>query len=102
MVADSFWGSTPMNTLAMTSRAFAVIGCDRRVGIATGSGAGPLEPHAGTVIVGNAARNEPHPNRVGGRKEGFAPITWTESGRTPVVRGSSTSRLTDLPIRGSY
>jgi hypothetical protein len=29
---------------------------------------------------------------VGSRKESFPPITWTESGRTPVLTESSSSR----------
>ena len=57
MVADSLWGSTPMNTLAMTSLAFRR---DRLMiagrALLLRAGQTPLEPHTGTVTGGNANR----------------------------------------------
>jgi hypothetical protein len=56
------------------------------------AGQSPLEPHPGTALDGNAARNRATPHRVGSREESVPPSTWTESGRTPVLTESSSSR----------
>jgi hypothetical protein len=56
MVADSLWGSTPMNTLAV-SFAFpsdSVVIAGRALLLRAGQT--PLEPHAGTVTGGNTTR----------------------------------------------
>ena len=56
MVADSLWGSTPMNTLAM-SFAFpsdSVVIAGRALLLRAGQT--PLEPHTGTVPGRNANR----------------------------------------------
>src|SRR4051794_15368746 len=98
MVADSLWGSTPMNTLicapVFVSRLTWTRGghCYCELG-------SPLLRHASTRrSTGTQPENEPHPGRVGSRKESAPPTTWTESGRTPVLPESSSSR--DCPDRG--
>ena len=57
MVADSLWGSTPMNTLAITCPAFPPsLSMDAGRALLLRAGQTPLEPHTGTVTGGNANR----------------------------------------------
>ena len=57
MVADSLWGSTPMNTLAMTaspSRRRRLVDAGRALLLRAGQT--PLQPRTGTAPDGNANR----------------------------------------------
>ena len=49
------------------------------------AGQSPLEPRLVTVPDGLQTEREPHPTRVGSRKESLPPDTWTESGQTPIL-----------------
>ena len=56
MVADSLWGSTPMNTLAISFALPPSLSMDAGWALLLRAGQTPLEPHAGTVTGGNANR----------------------------------------------
>jgi hypothetical protein len=58
-----------------------------------------LEPRLVTVTDAMQTDSEPHLQRVGSRMESFPPITWTESGRTPVLTESSRSRVRPRAFR---
>ena len=58
------------------------------------AGQSPFEPRLVTVPDGLQTGREPHPEgRVGSRMESPPPDTWTESGLTPVLTESSSSRI---------
>ena len=64
------------------------------------AGQSPLEPRLVTVPDGPQTEREPHPDlQVGSRMESHPPDTWTESGQTPALPESSSSRLRDAAHR---
>src|SRR3954451_3978297 len=88
MVADSLWGSTPMNTRAMPY-AFRRSDEGLRGGHCYYERGSPLWSHASARHpAGAQTGREPHPLMVGSRMESVPPSTWTESGRTPVLSTS--------------
>jgi hypothetical protein len=56
MVADSLWGSTPMNTFVIEFRLRCRDFRDARRALLLRAGQSPLEPHLDTVLDGNADR----------------------------------------------
>ena len=50
------------------------------------AGQSPLEPRLATVTDGPQTESEPHRvTLVGSRMKSHPPVTWTESGQTPVL-----------------
>ncbi len=88
-----FVGIDPDEHLHLRSRLRVAADVDARRALLLRAGQSPLEPHLNAVVDGDAARKRATPRVwVGSRKESAPPTTWTESGRTPVLRESSSSR----------
>jgi hypothetical protein len=77
IVADSLWGSTPMNTVAMHSPFLAGSTGIARRALLLRAGQSPLEPRLDTTPGGDANRKRATPtDRVGSREESIPPDAW--------------------------
>jgi hypothetical protein len=103
MVADSLWGSTPMTILCMCylTRVHERVG--RRGGHCYCELGTPLWSHTAPRCSAVRKPKESHTRaRVGSRKEGVPPSTWTEFGLTPVLTESSSSLRAALEPRSRF
>src|SRR3954451_5033630 len=100
MVADSLWGSTPMMTRFMCCSRLCAIRCGRRGGHCYYEQGSPFLSHASSQCPTGRRPIVSHtPDLVGSREESLPPDTWTESGQTPALTESSSSRDQATPGR---